>query len=72
MSPARSAATSRAARSPGASAYPSATDGMTERDASRYVWHRLRYHHAVWHTFVLAGSICHFLSVLLYLLPRNT
>lgn len=36
-----------------------------------YMWHRLRYHHAIWHTFVLGGSICHFLAVLLYLLPRS-
>ena len=27
---------------------------------------RLRYHHAVWHLFVLAGSICHFFGMLLY------
>jgi hemolysin III len=36
-----------------------------------YLWHKLRYHHAVWHTFVLGGSICHFLAVLLFLLPRS-
>lgn len=35
-----------------------------------FLWHRLRYHHAVWHTFVLGGSTCHFLSVLLFLLPQ--
>ena len=35
-----------------------------------YHWHRLRYHHAVWHTFVLGGSTCHYLAVLLFLLPR--
>jgi len=35
-----------------------------------YLWRRLRYHHAVWHTFVLGGSTCHFLAVLLFLLPR--
>ncbi|MFI5356348.1 MAG: hemolysin III family protein [Opitutales bacterium] len=35
-----------------------------------YLWHRLRYHHAMWHTFVLGGSTCHFLAVLLFLLPR--
>jgi hemolysin III len=34
-----------------------------------YVWHRLHYHHAIWHAFVLGGSICHFLAVLLFLLP---
>lgn len=36
-----------------------------------YRWHRLRYHHAVWHLFVLGGSTCHFLAVLLFLLPRG-
>ena len=35
-----------------------------------FLWHRLRYHHAVWHTLVLGGSTCHFLSVLLFLLPQ--
>jgi hemolysin III len=34
-----------------------------------YRWHALRYHHAYWHLFVLAGSACHFLSVLLFLTP---
>lgn len=27
------------------------------------------YNHAVWHIFVLGGSICHFFSVLYYVLP---
>lgn len=29
-----------------------------------YLWKRLPYHHAVWHMFVLAGSVCHFFAVL--------
>jgi len=29
-------------------------------------WTRLRYSHAVWHLFVLAGSICHYIAVLRY------
>lgn len=33
-----------------------------------YGWRR-PYHHAVWHGFVLAGSILHFLAVLLYVIP---
>jgi hemolysin III len=37
-----------------------------------YRWHRLRYHHAVWHGFVLGGSTCHYLAVLLFLLPHGT
>jgi hemolysin III len=34
-----------------------------------YGWRRLPYHHAVWHAFVLAGSIFHFFAVLLYVVP---
>ncbi len=33
-----------------------------------YVWRAFRYHHAVWHVFVVAGSACHFFAILLYLL----
>ncbi len=32
--------------------------------------HRLRYGHAVWHLFVTAGSLCHFLAVLWHAAPR--
>ncbi len=35
-----------------------------------YVHGDLPYYHAVWHTFVLTGSICHFFAVLLYAIPR--
>jgi len=34
-----------------------------------YVWRKLPYNHAVWHLFVLGGSICHFFAVLFYVLP---
>ncbi|HEX7338829.1 MAG TPA: hemolysin III family protein [Rhodanobacteraceae bacterium] len=34
-----------------------------------YLWHRLPYHHALWHVFVLAGSVLHFLAVVLYVIP---
>lgn len=34
-----------------------------------YVWRGFPYHHAIWHLFVLAGSVLHFFSILLYLLP---
>lgn len=30
---------------------------------------RLRYSHAVWHLFVLAGSICHFVAVISQVVP---
>ena len=29
-----------------------------------YIWRKLPYHHAVWHLFVLAGSITHFFAVM--------
>ncbi|MCC6239582.1 MAG: hemolysin III family protein [Phycisphaerales bacterium] len=31
-----------------------------------YLWDRLPFNHAIWHLFVLAGSVCHFLAVLFY------
>ncbi len=31
-----------------------------------YRWHRLPYHHAVWHLCVLGGSACHFICMLGY------
>jgi hemolysin III len=34
-----------------------------------YLWRRLPYNHALWHVFVLAGSVLHFLAVLLYVIP---
>ncbi|WP_066191657.1 MULTISPECIES: PAQR family membrane homeostasis protein TrhA [Gracilibacillus] len=34
-----------------------------------YVWRGFRYHHALWHVFVLAGSAAHFFAVLWYVLP---
>ena len=34
-----------------------------------YVLKKFRYMHSIWHLFVLAGSITHFLAVLLYVLP---
>jgi len=36
-----------------------------------YVWERLAYHHAIWHLFVLTGSVLHFFSVLLYVVPLS-
>ncbi|WP_407408356.1 hemolysin III family protein [Peribacillus sp.] len=34
-----------------------------------YVWRGFPFHHAVWHLFVLAGSVAHFFVVLLYIIP---
>jgi hemolysin III len=36
-----------------------------------YAWKRLPFNHAIWHLFVLAGSACHFVCMLLYVLPRG-
>ena len=33
-----------------------------------YVLKKYRYMHSVWHLFVLGGSVCHFLSILLYVI----
>lgn len=37
-----------------------------------YVWKRLPYNHAIWHVFVLAGSVSHFFTILLYVLPAQS
>jgi len=34
-----------------------------------YVWKKLPFSHAIWHLFVLGGSICHFFAVLFHVLP---
>ena len=34
-----------------------------------YAWEKLPFNHAIWHLFVLGGSICHFFAVLFYILP---
>ena len=34
-----------------------------------YMWDRLRFGHAIWHLFVLGGSICHFFLILFYVVP---
>lgn len=33
---------------------------------------RVPYNHAIWHVFVMAGSICHYFAVVLYVLPKGT
>ena len=30
-----------------------------------YLWEKLHYHHVIWHLFVLAAAICHYVAVLL-------
>lgn len=36
-----------------------------------YAMTKVRYSHAVWHLFVLGGSICHYFAVLFYLAPAH-
>ena len=33
-----------------------------------FSWRRLRFNHAIWHLFVLAGSACHVIATVLYIL----
>ncbi|MEM9080208.1 MAG: hemolysin III family protein [Verrucomicrobiota bacterium] len=33
-----------------------------------FIWHKLPYNHAIWHLFVLGGSTCHALLIILYVL----
>ncbi|MBC8426940.1 hemolysin III family protein [bacterium] len=32
-----------------------------------YLWRGMRFHHAIWHVFVLIGSACHFVTIYEYL-----
>lgn len=34
-----------------------------------YVWRGFPYHHAVWHLFVIAGTVLQYFSILLYISP---
>lgn len=34
-----------------------------------YLNKRIPFNHAIWHGFVLAGSLCHFFSVMFYVIP---
>lgn len=36
-----------------------------------YAWEKLPYNHAIWHLFVLGGSICHFFAILFHVLPNT-
>jgi hemolysin III len=36
-----------------------------------YASKRIPFNHAIWHLFVLSGSICHFFAILLYVLPGS-
>jgi hemolysin III len=34
-----------------------------------YAWNRLPFNHAIWHLFVVAGSVIHFVMIVLFVLP---
>jgi hemolysin III len=34
-----------------------------------YAWKKLPYGHAIWHLFVLAGTVLHFFAILFYVVP---
>lgn len=36
-----------------------------------YHWEKLPFNHAVWHVWVLAGSVCHWVAVFGYVVPRG-
>lgn len=36
-----------------------------------YLWRSLPYHHAIWHMFVLSGSVLHFCCIMFYVVPGN-
>ncbi len=36
-----------------------------------YLWKSLPFNHAIWHLFVLGGSTCHYVAVVLYVVPGS-
>ena len=52
---------------PGAIAWLAAGGIAYTGGVTFYAWTRLRYSHAVWHLFVLAGSVCHYIAILRYI-----
>jgi len=36
-----------------------------------YFWQKLPFNHAIWHLFVLTGSVCHFCAVIFYVIPSQ-
>ncbi len=36
-----------------------------------YAWKKLPFNHAIWHLFVLAGSVCHFFAIMFYVVPTK-
>jgi hemolysin III len=33
-----------------------------------FLWEKLPFSHAIWHLFVLGGSVCHFFAVAMYVM----
>ncbi|MCB9477809.1 MAG: hemolysin III family protein [Deltaproteobacteria bacterium] len=36
-----------------------------------YLWEKLPYNHAIWHVFVMGGSVCHFFAMFYAVLPMT-
>ena len=36
-----------------------------------YAWRKIPFNHTFWHVFVVAGSVCHYMAVVLYVIPRG-
>jgi hemolysin III len=36
-----------------------------------YSWRRLPFNHGIWHLFVMAGSLCHYVAIYYYVVPRQ-
>lgn len=36
-----------------------------------FLWERIPFNHAIWHLFVMAGSICHFFGIVFHVLPTQ-
>jgi hemolysin III len=36
-----------------------------------FAWESIKHHHAIWHIFVLTGSVLHFLAIAIYVVPYN-
>lgn len=34
-----------------------------------YAWNKIPYNHAIWHLFVIGGSVCHYFAMLYHVLP---
>lgn len=35
-----------------------------------YMWRKIKFHHMIWHLFVLSGSFAHFFAVFFHVIPR--